>query len=153
MAMQNLRPGYPIQIWNLSILEFEKEAEVVWEEHGCLCSLHYREIMKDISPLRNGHYTGYVRFPRKYSDFFEDTADSPFYNSVPVHGGITFHRHSKFGHILGFDCAHAADENNPETLTLKYLAFECAKLAYGGCQYMDKHAVEGRKESLCCFLK
>jgi len=153
MATQNLRPGYPIQTWDLSVLKFEELSEVLWENHGCLCSLFYSELFAYLSPLKAGHYTGYVRFPTKYNKVLEEYDTTELYNVLQLHGGITYHQRDNIsGHVLGFDCAHYGDERRPETRTLKYLALECDRLAFGGKLFMDTY-LAGDKEISTDALK
>lgn len=65
-----------------------------------------RSVVKQSS----GHYCGYCRLPK----IVAESGYRGFLNYVPVHGGITYAKTSKFTDqmIYGFDCAHIGDETN-----------------------------------------
>lgn len=72
---------------------------------------------------RDGHHCGYVRFPER------PVKEDGYYGIltyVPVHGGITYAgEHADGGFVYGFDCAHAGDNQNPDTWDMEWLQAQC----------------------------
>ena len=106
------REGYP-----------ENKAVETWEENGVRFS-----IVK-VDSYRMGHYCGYARLP---GPVLPQTIHDRVEYMIPVHGGITYGEHSKDGTVVyGFDCAHAGDEERPETRDMEWLKDECRRMARG----------------------
>jgi protein involved in sex pheromone biosynthesis len=79
--------------------------------------------VKTIAPSLHDFFTGYIQV-EDTSRFSEEDI-----NSLDVHGGVTFHgelREIDGKQWIGFDMAHAFDEENQD---LNYVIKECEKLA------------------------
>jgi hypothetical protein len=95
------------------------------------------------------HLCGYVKLPESHPLFGISQRDSNVYDSINVHGGVSFtgtldtgnnlHVHHETDFLVGFDCAHADDliPNLSEELVrgdevyrdIDYVVAECIKLA------------------------
>jgi hypothetical protein len=73
----------------------------------------------DKNPLYLGWYCGYVKVPKGCPYGKNDN-----YDAVPIecHGGLTYAREG----IIGFDCAHYDDAENPKDLN--YVTQECKNI-------------------------
>lgn len=71
-------------------------------------------------------FNGYCRF--KHKPVIEEGYHG-ILNYVPVHGGITYCRHSKGVSTYGFDTAHSDDENNPLCRNIEWIEFQCRLMA------------------------
>lgn len=96
-------------------------AAAVWEREGVVFSL--------VQHPTHNHYCGYCRFEGRP---VKEQGYMGLLTYVPVHGGITYaeediHNGSM---VYGFDCAHAGDDNNPDTRNLRWLKRQAEGMAW-----------------------
>lgn len=74
------------------------------------------------------HYCGYCALHR---DFLTWQAAAQLEVEIEVHGGLTYCEldDERALWILGFDCAHAGDDENPLTRSLDWLRVQCESMA------------------------
>lgn len=79
------------------------------------------------------HWCGYVSIPKGHP-MYGQPSTSALFDSLKVHGGITFAEFVEDGqYMVGFDCAHAADDFDPKSW--QYARMEAGKL----CQQLKNH--------------
>lgn len=97
----------------------EDKATETWEKDGIGYSI--------VQHSSYGHYCGYCRFPER------PLIEEGYFGIatyVPVHGGITYAKQDVDGSMVyGFDCAHAEDDEKPETRDVEWLKAECERMA------------------------
>lgn len=96
--------------------EYPEQAAVkVWLYQGQMLS-----IVHQLGRIGLDHYCGYVRLNHV------TTLNQKKILDVAVHGGITYGGEESV--VLGFDCAHAWDDRNPQTRDLDWLQAETERM-------------------------
>jgi len=96
----------------------ESKADESWGYDGCLCSIVRHSSL--------GYFCGYARFSERP---LREQGYDGILRYAPVHGGLTYAEESEDGSMVyGFDCAHAGDEERPETRDRAWLRTECERM-------------------------
>lgn len=95
--------------------EFIKE----WHDETC-AYLIVRMTIQYFGVFYNGYCAPFARYSHGVIDS----------NTIDIYGGITFEEYHKEDiAILGFDCAHAGDEDNPNYSDIQWLSEQCESIA------------------------
>jgi len=68
----------------------------------------YNDFETMVVAVESGHRCGYVKIPKDHN-LYELYYEDPQFESITVHGGVTFTDRIEDDWFIGFDCIHGGD--------------------------------------------
>jgi hypothetical protein len=110
-------------VWTQPLTEIDADATYfVRRIEYQIDPIEMQKIPFDLRDMFKGHYCGYVSFPEPPCSI--DWID--YESIVDVHGGVTYYQweDDTKQYVVGFDCAHAGDQDDPDCQDINWVLNE-----------------------------